>query len=516
MAMLDPVKLRKRAAAALTWLLLLAIAAVPRAAAALTIARRLDADESVVGLMAKHIAAGESVPFFFYGQDYGGGHVIEALLAAPFFKLFGASAWAVHLIPILFSTATILLVYIYIRRLFGGRTALAAAVLLSFSTQYLRSSLKSDGYIETIFLGVAALCLLQMLEVAYRETARRRMTIIAALMGAMLGLAMWSYDFAAIYAATALVFGLRRGLLHPVRLPVFIAGFAAGASPLIAANISGDYAHLRHLAGGGPGGPSADGVAERVISLFSKQIPAFLTPDCIHNFVYPIPWYAWCSGAALLIAVIVLAGNWRKTPAAPALVALLTLLAYLFSGYNGRSPRYLLPLEPFLSTAPALAAAFLYGARRHSANLLAALMLALLAFGLFGGAATLFSNYSIVEGNAKTNPESLVKVAHFLESNNVKCVKTTYFIKWRLLFLTDEKINAIDINAQERERPYLRYENIGCPEGAEPSYVFHKSSRYRYMFAAELNKSGLPFKVFYTSDHVTAVPIPKNKRIFKR
>jgi hypothetical protein len=510
---LDPVRFRKRMASWLTWLLLLALAAAPRAAALLTVSRHLDADESIVGLMAKHIAAGQSIPFFFYGQDYGGGHVIEALLASPLFMLFGPSEWAVHLIPALFSIATISLVFIYLRRLYGSRTAFAAAALVCLSTQYLKSSLKSDGYIETIFLGVAAMSLLQLFETAYRETASRRMTVLAAAMGATLGLAMWSYDFAAVYAVAVFVFALRRGLLHPIRLPVFIVGFLAGAAPMIAANLSDNYANLRHLAGGGAGGPeSAAGAAIRFANLFSKQIPAFLTPDCIHNFIYPVPWYAWCTAGALLLTVIALNGWFRKFPGPPALAGALTLLAYLFSGYNGRSPRYLLPLEPFLSAAPAVALFFIYGVRRHSANLLAALMIALLAIGVTAGGAALFSDYSITEGNVKTDPDSLVSVARFLESNHIKCVKTTYFIKWRLLFLTDERVNAIDINARERERADLRYEDRGCPEGVEPAFVFHKSSRYRYMFAAEMNKTGTPFKIFYAKDHIAAVPLDKYKK----
>ncbi len=496
----------------MTWLMLTAIAVAPRVAMLLTVERRLDADESIVGLMAKHIANGGRVPFFFYGQDYGGGHVIEALMAVIPYRLFGPTEWGVHLAPMIFSTATVLLVYAYLRRPYGSRLAFAAAALVAVSTQYLKSSLKSDGYIETIFLGVVALWLLQGFEIAYRETARGRQTWIAAAMGATLGLALWSYDFAGVYAAAVVVFAMRRGLLHPARLGSFTAGFLVGATPLIIVNITNRYAHLRHLAGGGPGEAGITGAGSRLAALFSQQLPAFFTPDCVHNFVLPVPWYAWCTAAGLAVSVLVLAGYWRRAPGAPALAALLTLAAYLFSGYAGRSPRYLLPLEPFLSTAPALAASFLYSARRHSANLLAALIISLLSIGLVAGNVALFRDNSIPEGNVKTDPESLVESARFLEKNDVKCVKTTYFIKWRLLFLTNERVNAIDIKAHERENAFLLYEKIGCPPGTEPGYVFHNSSRYRYIFAAEMNRSGLPFKILYTKDHITAIPLPKNRQ----
>lgn len=504
---IDTVRLRKRAGAALTWAALLGIAAAPRVAAMLTVCRRLDADESIVGLMAKHITEGEGVPLFFYGQDYGGGHVIEALLAAPLFKLFGPSEWAVHLIPVLFSIAIAAIIFVYARRLYGSRTAFAAVALSSVSVQMLRSSLKADGYIETIFLGALALLLLQKFETAYRETAWRRMLWLAAAMGVALGLGLWSYDFAAVYIVAVFVAALRRGLLHPWRMASFGGGLLVGAAPLIYANATGNLAHLKHFAAAAPGGPQTPLAAvDKFVGLFTRELPAFFTPDCVHNFVYPVPWYAWCAAAALIMSAIVLIGSWRRTPGAPALIFALTLLANIFSGYAGHSPRYLLPLEPYLSGAPAAAIAMLYGVRRHSTNLLATVIAVLIGIAVIAGDVSMFSNANIVEGDTKTNPESLVRVARFLEQNDVKCIETTYFIKWRILFLTNERVNAYDINAHEREKAYLRYEEQGCPEGVLPGYVFHVKSPYRYKYAADMIRSGIPVKILYTQDHIAFIP----------
>ena len=54
-----------------------------------------DADQAIVGLMAKHMAEGRTLPVFQYGQDYQLG--IEAWLAAPIFWLFGPSVLALKL-----------------------------------------------------------------------------------------------------------------------------------------------------------------------------------------------------------------------------------------------------------------------------------------------------------------------------------------------------------------------------------------------------------------------------------
>src|SRR5204863_9575337 len=48
-----------------------------------------DSDQAVVGLMAKHLAEGRAFPLFYYGQHYM--LAVEPWLAAPFFRIFGAS-----------------------------------------------------------------------------------------------------------------------------------------------------------------------------------------------------------------------------------------------------------------------------------------------------------------------------------------------------------------------------------------------------------------------------------------
>src|SRR6188508_1340741 len=51
-----------------------------------------DSDQAVIGLMAKHLAEGRAFPLFFYGQHYM--LAVEPWLAAPFFRIFGASILA--------------------------------------------------------------------------------------------------------------------------------------------------------------------------------------------------------------------------------------------------------------------------------------------------------------------------------------------------------------------------------------------------------------------------------------
>ena len=56
---------------------------------------QFDADQAVMGLMAKHIAELRAFPFYAYANDYL--LVVEAWLSAPFLALFGTSVAALRL-----------------------------------------------------------------------------------------------------------------------------------------------------------------------------------------------------------------------------------------------------------------------------------------------------------------------------------------------------------------------------------------------------------------------------------
>jgi hypothetical protein len=89
-----------------------------------------DADQAIVGLMAKHLAELRAFPVFFYGQTYMLG--VEAWLAAPLFAVFGASATLLKL-PLLAMNAVIaFLIFRTFERELGLRPAKAALAALPF------------------------------------------------------------------------------------------------------------------------------------------------------------------------------------------------------------------------------------------------------------------------------------------------------------------------------------------------------------------------------------------------
>src|ERR1044071_6454166 len=89
----------------------------------------IDADEAVVGLMARHIVFAGERPVFYWGQPYLGS--LEAFSAAPLFSVFNSSTVLLKLVPTAYSLGFVALSAILARRMFGTAAGLATAAYLA-------------------------------------------------------------------------------------------------------------------------------------------------------------------------------------------------------------------------------------------------------------------------------------------------------------------------------------------------------------------------------------------------
>ncbi len=90
-----------------------------------------DADQAIVGLMAKHLSEGRAWPLFFYGQLYMMG--VQAWMAAPVFLLLGPTVFALKLPLLVLNVLTgALLVWLLVRD--AGLRAWQAALATSWFT----------------------------------------------------------------------------------------------------------------------------------------------------------------------------------------------------------------------------------------------------------------------------------------------------------------------------------------------------------------------------------------------
>lgn len=187
---------------------------------------RFDADQAVVGLMAKHISEGRAFPIYFYGQSYL--LAVEAYLAAPVMWLLGPTEMALKIPVVAMNALAAALVVGHAHRDVGVRPLLA---LLAAAPLVIPPIVPGTRLMEAMG-GNAEPLLYTMLLWRFRDRlwpfavtaaiamAHRELTayalvslfVLDALSGALLGRAAWT--------RWALAFGLLLALTASARAAV--------------------------------------------------------------------------------------------------------------------------------------------------------------------------------------------------------------------------------------------------------------------------------------------------------
>ncbi len=208
-----------------------------------------NSDESIMGLMALHIANRGELPIFFYGQFYMG--ATEAYLGAGLFRLFGASVITLRLVPLLLFALFLVCMYLLTSLLYSKPLALVTLALLGLGSNIVLQTeiVALGGYPEMLAFGALAFLLVGWLALANDQFVaghrRWRFSLGYALWGLVMGLGIWS-DY--IFVVFMLISGLLllvfcwRTLLSRRVWPFLLLGLLLGLMPLIIFNIS-DPAH---------------------------------------------------------------------------------------------------------------------------------------------------------------------------------------------------------------------------------------------------------------------------------
>lgn len=415
----------------------------------------IDADEAVVGLMARHIAHGLDFPVFYYGQPYMGS--LEAFLTAVVFKVAGESPAALKTLPLILSTLLVPLTYA-LGRVFGLRFgARLAALFMALPPQMLIVwSLKArGGYIELLVIG--ALSLIMSVRIL-RELRPGRGLFFS--LGAVLGLGFWT-NFQIIYfiIVAGLVFLSR--LLHPgssraeIRALFYRGilisglGFILGSLPFWLYNLTHSFASFKFLANSTGGGLAANSAG-----LFETALPILLGARRVWQQSDVFPFASVLAGvifafilaafAALRFGQIIEALTLRfdlKSPLELLLIFILaSLLIFVLSsfGYLSIEPRYLIPVYLGLYV---IVGAILERLRRMTRFGSAIFIIAICALNLL----SVFYPAVAVPGEPFVAKKDRVSKDHsalisWLYENNISWIRTNYWIGYRLAFETGERV----------------------------------------------------------------------------
>ena len=434
----------------------------------------LDADEAVVGLMARHALEGE-FSAFFWGQTYGGSQ--EALLAAPVFAVVGSSALALKLVTLSLYALSAALVWAVGRRTVGEPAAVVGALLFWISPAYL--VYWSTKALPTYGFGLASALVAVLLAL---RLERRDSRLDAAGLGFALGLGWWATPQVVLLTLPVLVWlAWRRPRVY--RLARFaVPAFLVGAAPWFAWNALNAWASLDVEAVAGAGTT----YGERLGDLFRYVLPTWLG--------LRVPFSLdWLAGAPLGTAavVVVLAGlgllfvrgTRGLAPLLFAAAAFPLLYAYSSYTYYVNEPRYLAMLAPV--------SALLLGwvATRHRMGLvLIPITLVLTLAGLVSMRRDgLYAPRGV--------PRNLSPLLSLLVREGSDRVLANYWLAYRISFESRERVIATSTGFV-RYQPHDRLVRAD----AYPARVFLRGSRREAVLALGLRARG--YRRFETDDLV--------------
>jgi hypothetical protein len=415
----------------------------------------IDADEAIVGLMAKHISEGATIPTFYYGQHYMGS--LEALCVAGLFEIFGISNIALKIVPFAFSLLFIVLIYALTKVSVNEGAARITALLCALppSALLIWSSMARGGFIELMVIGVGSF--LALAHWLYRD--KNNLSLIC-LQGFLLGLGWWVNNQiiyfmlpTALVVFCRIVFYTDTSLSQRVK-SVFRTGICGvlawivGGLPYWIYNIKNDWPSL------GMFSPAqSKDILKHLLGLLTQALPIIFGGSRFWQTqdFYPASIRIVCLlylGAfiALLILrrrqikeVILLKFDSQKFPEILIIFILLCSAVFAVSsfGWLSHAPRYLLPM--YVGILPLLGLVLNAQVRKSRVvgSFLIVIFLSINLLSTYFGGRAIPGEPIVYRGDrvAKDHTEIIT----WLEQNNVAWIRTNYWIGYRLAFETNEK-----------------------------------------------------------------------------
>jgi hypothetical protein len=476
-------------------------------------------DEAIVGLMARHILAGER-PVFFYGQAYMGS--LDAWLVALGFWLLGESVTTIRLVQSALYLLVVASAYLAAWMLTRSRTAtvvtaLTFAIGSPLLTLYTAATL--GGYNETLLFGHLLVAMGMSIEEQEKNLFKRiegkrlentksdgrgdpaghpnqPFTLFFSnllnkyffwlTLGLISGVGWWTNALIVVYALPVgvwLLYRLRARVLPGVLIA--LAGFVIGSAPWWVYTLQNDLAPLRFFLPDVLGGRETVGAVipsvpfeQRLVGLALFGLPSVIGL----RFPWSGEFFASIVGlivaAVFAVALVRLArrGDMAQRFIVFGMIAFLCALFLLTRFSSDPSGRYFLPLTlpfgvalgiwiasiprptPEIETNRAMDAingvrtnSTVYGrhlwrplkrvASRFSvAAALVALVLGYFAAGQISAARAPFGfTTQFVAQTHLPNTDDTALIA-WLNENGIQHGYTTYWISFRLAFLSDERI----------------------------------------------------------------------------
>lgn len=467
----------------------------------------LDADEAIVGLMAKHILEGRGIPTFYYGQHYMGS--FEALLASISFYLLGMTPLALKLVPFVFSLILVILIgaiaYVLVPSALK-KSALYATFLLGAvppSALVVWSTMARGGFMEILVLGATALLSAILWIQAERADWGRTFFI-----GAVLGFGWWTNNQIIFFMGPIGLFMLLRSLYRDSFAEIIghvlwgSIAFLLGGLPFWLYNLQHNFASF------GLFGTSSQ-LGENFFGFWSTALPMiggarhfwhtediFPGATLVISGVYLFSFVAFVVLRRKAIKQLFRGRISEESPLELLIIFLLTTGAiFVVSsfGFLVAAPRYLLPL--YIGLFPLVG--FVVAALPRLGGILVAVLMSVHLYSLYGSNKAFAGEPLVFRGErVQRDHRELIK---WLDTQGITYLRTNYWIGYRLAFETHERV-LFSVFGEPYQVRLPDYERV--PEGANPREIpFLLTPSQANVVAKGLEALGYEFQRFDLSGY---------------
>ncbi|MGO8764177.1 MAG: ArnT family glycosyltransferase [Limisphaerales bacterium] len=289
---------------------LLALVALSRIVILLCSQTHVHSDESIIGLMAKHILEGRYYPFYMYGQPYNACAAWEAYLAAGVFALFGVGVIQLKSCILLVSMLWLVFFYRLASQLYGRTTAWWSSLVLVLLPSLLKWDFQVRGY-SFYFLAIPILAAM-FFSIAIGSQLPRARTLF--LFGLACGISVWCLELILSLAAAFWILLALRRRLSALTSAAGLAGFLIGYLPAVIFNFTHHFSSWRLIFLAKAGAPSSAFHLSAVGRILFVELPKFFGPDTVLWFFPETPFVGWIFYGIAALAVLVALTPFFKAP----------------------------------------------------------------------------------------------------------------------------------------------------------------------------------------------------------
>jgi len=498
------------------FLLILLLSLILRAPLIWTSQSHVDSDAAEIGLMAKHVIERGEHTIFAWKQPYTGGYSLEAHIAAAIFYFFGVSVHSLKIVGLILSLVLLTVSYIFTYAFFGMRLAVVSSLILSLATPLLRWNLQMrGGYLESMIFTVLIFSI--MFRIFFGEGAKWRHYT---LWGFLSGLAWWNSEFILPFLVSSIILWFIHDRRFFVRasFPVWVFFFLVGNTLTIYYNLTHDLQNVEYVFGFLllKGNTSFEIyrlyvyilVKLRFISeVFLFTLPRFFETDNEWSYFRRISISSWFQYLILLSAMCYAFYNIRgKTALLNKKSSMLFfvfahLAAYCFANpYGPQVQRFFLLLYPYISIFTADLILNLYARRRFIRALGSCAFVFIIITGEISYIDSLAEESKWMDPDPtgpyiQTKGETVPRLISFLDSQGIEYIHTTHYIKYRLIFESQERIIASSEFFHPEKNYYPLYENmVREARPKQTAVVLYRESKYVGFVQQFMKEKGISYK----------------------